>query len=245
MKKIVLSTLFTLFITSHLFAHNLWIETTSTGSIGESQEVHVYYGEYTSGYYEKVDENFKDVADFELWVVTPDGNRIQLDTTPGQQKYTAEFTPEQSGAYTVFLKSDQADVVDWREYDLGILKPNFYASTITVVGKNTSKTTSDLTEANPLVIHDSSAQPKQAGDSTQLTVFYEGEPLAEQEIVVGIADQWTKTVSTNEDGNVEFALPWKGQYVIETVYTEDTSGTFNKTDYEATRHTSTYTIKVQ
>lgn len=58
-------------------------------------------------------------------------------------------------------------------------------------------------------------------------------------------DQWFKTLYTDEEGRLSLSLPWDGQYVIETVYTEDRLGTFERDDYEAIRHTATFNIPPQ
>ncbi|MEL7833758.1 DUF4198 domain-containing protein [Fodinibius sp. Rm-B-1B1-1] len=242
MKKLTILFLLVFGIINQLSAHNLWLETDATGTIGKTQQVHVYYGEYTYNYYEKVDENFKDVDDFDLWLVAPNGDKTKLEPVAGNQRYTAEFTPDQNGSYTIILESTRNNVVDWREYDLGILKPNFYASTSIAIG-NPGKTEATISNQPKLFIKDNSSGGYQAENQVNLTVLFNGKPVAKQEVIVTIADQWTKTVTTNENGKTTFNLPWSGQYVLEVIYTEEQSGSFQGTDFEAIRHTATYTIQ--
>lgn len=66
-KSIVLSFFLFFFSFTQLSAHTIWIDTNPTGTIGNAQQVQVYYGEYSYNYYEKVDGNFQDVADFTIW----------------------------------------------------------------------------------------------------------------------------------------------------------------------------------
>lgn len=245
MKKSFILTFFVLlFSFSSLSAHNIWVETKPTGEVGNTQQIHIYYGEYSYDYYEKVDGNFQDVADFNIWAITPGGQKILLSTTPGKTKFTAEFTPNETGVYTILLSSTKAGVVDWTAYGLGILKPNFYASTTVVVGdKQRSFDAQMVTKINPLVIDDGSHKTYSPKSNVDLIVLFDGEPVAEQKLIITIADQWSKTITTNENGIAEFTLPWKGQYIVEAVHTEENAGKFKGIEFEATRHTATYSIK--
>lgn len=244
-KSIILFLFLFLFSFAPLSAHNIWIETSATGEVGKTQHVQVYYGEYSYNYYEKVEENFQDVADFTIWVIAPNGEQTPLPTTAGETRFSAEFTPNQSGVYTILLSSTQADVVDWTAYDLGILKPHFYASSTVVVGgeQQSGVESQTLTEINPLVIYDGSHKAYSSTSNVNLSVFFKGEPVAEQELIITVADQWSKTITTDENGVAEFTLPWEGQYIVETVYTEQGAGEFKGTNFEATRHTATYSIQ--
>ena len=73
---------------------------------------------------------------------------------------------------------------------------------------------------------------------------FKNEPLAKQELVIGINNGWTKTVYTDENGNVSFSLPWARQYLIEAIYNEETPGSYNNKDYKLIRHCATHSIKV-
>ncbi|WP_142453694.1 DUF4198 domain-containing protein [Gracilimonas mengyeensis] len=221
-------------------AHNLWIETGSEAQIGEAHEVRIYYGEYTYDYYETVSGNFADVADFTLWLVKPGGEKVELEAKPeGETFYSASFTPKERGSYRVQLVSNKTTVVDWTEYGLGVLKPDFYATADVLVGEETDLKAS--LENAPLQITPDKTGAS-AGDHLRLTITFKEKPLAEQEVMLSVADQWTKTVQTDENGEVVFELPWEGQYVIETVHTEEAPGSYQGDEYEAIRHTATYTF---
>jgi len=252
--KIIATVLFLLASILPLHAHNMWIELNVHGEINQPQKVVVHYGEYSYGYYESTNEGFKEVQDFSLWLITPDGNKKNLNLQRKQKSYQAEFIPNKKGRYSVILRSVQAEVVDWREYDLGIVKPNFYATATTIVGNSTSPVGNNnaveqqLEEINPLVIYPvgygkGNSYPINNEGQISLKISYEGEPLAEHEVVIGISGQWTKSVYTDVNGVASFKLPWNRQYVMETVYTEEQPGSFNGKPYEVVRHTASYTLK--
>mgnify|MGYP006432739495 CR=1 FL=1 len=240
-----------LLLSNPLRAHNIWIEVKSSGELNQSQKIVVHYGEYSYNYYETTDDGFKEVENFKLWLIRPDGSKKELALEKKPKSYVAEFVPQNPGLYSIILKSDKTEVVDWRDYNLGILKPNFYASATTIIsGDKAQKIVHDekaLEKVNPLVIKPVfEAENSLLDDENNITlrVSYNGEPLTEHELVVGISDQWTKTVHTDEKGRVNFNLPWNMQYVVETVYTQKKSGSYKGKNYEKVRHTATYTLKL-
>lgn len=233
-------------ITFPASAHNLWIETSPTAEIGQSQEAYVYLGEYAYGIREDVStqEHQEMLGEITLFLIKPNGEVEELETTIGANRFVAEFTPEQEGHYRLALNVTNAPVVDWREYNLGILKTNFFASATVSVGSPdpTELPVEPLTTTNELVVQPTEAASFERQSPIQFQVIFNGEPLAEQEVTVGYKDQWFKRLYTDEEGRVSLSLPWDGQYVIETIYTEDSPGTFQGDDYEAIRHTATFNI---
>lgn len=236
---------FTLF-TLPVSAHNLWIETSPVGEIGQLQEAYVYLGEYAYGIREDVStqEHQEMLGEITLFLIKPNGEVEELETTIGTNRFVAEFTPEQQGHYRLALNVTKAPVVDWREYDLGILKTNFFGSAIVRVGSpgHTELPPEPLAAANELVVQPTEAVSFERQSPIQFQISFNGESLSEQEVHVGYKDQWFKTLYTDEQGRISLSLPWDGQYVIETVYTEDRPGAFQGDDYEAIWHTATFNI---
>lgn len=236
---------FTLF-TLPVSAHNLWIETNPTAEIGQVQEAYIYLGEYAYGVREDVStqEHQEMLGEISVFLIKPNGEVEELETTIGSNRFVAEFTPNQPGHYRLALSVTNAPVVDWREYDLGILKTNFFASATVSVGppSQTELPVEPLTETNELIIQPTKTTSFERQSSIRFQVMFNGEPLAEQEVTLGYKDQWFKTLYTDEKGRLNLSLPWDGQYMIETVYTEDQSGTFEGDEYEAIRHTATFNI---
>ena len=225
-------------------AHNLWIETDPTGKVGQSQTVHVYLGEYAYGVRENIQEHTKEVGPVTLSLIKPNGETVELRTTINGNRFTAEFTPKQKGSYQLALNVLKAPVVDWTEYDLGILKTNFFSSATVRVGSTAGSNLplKSTDTNNQLIVQPTKAVSFERQSPLQFKVTYKGKPLADQEVKVGYEDRWFKTLYTDEEGLVTTSLPWEGQFVIETVYTEETAGTFKGDDFEAIRQTATFSI---
>src|SRR5699024_5149755 len=193
-------------------AHNLWIETAPTGKVGQSQAVHVYLGEYAYGVRENIQEHSKEVGPITLSLIKPNGEVIELKTTINGNHFTAEFTPEEQGHYQLALSVTKAPVVDWREYNLGILKTNFFGSATVRVGNPDGANSSikASTSGKELVIQPVQSTSLKRQSPIQFKVTYKGKPLAEQEVKVGYKDQWFKTLYTDDEGLITVSLPWEG-----------------------------------
>lgn len=225
-------------------SHNLWIETNPHGEVGKAQKAYIYLGEYAYGVRENVKEHQEMLGEVTLWLVKPNGESVELQTAMDGNRFVAEFTPKERGHYRLALNVTNAPVVDWTEYNLGILKTNFFGSALVSVGSppDGNLPLEPVAEANQLVVEPVEEASFERQSPIRFKVIYKGEPLAEQEVKIGYKDQWFKTLYTNEDGIITVSLPWEDQYVIETVHTEETAGTFQKQDYEAIRQTATFYI---
>ena len=82
------------------------------------------------------------------------------------------------------------------------------------------------------------------GTDNQITlqVLFKGKPLAKNEFKLYVSDLWSKTIETDEKGEVSFSLPWNTKYTMETTFEERVPGTFNGKEYEFIWHCATYFI---
>lgn len=234
MKQLIATLLFIALPALSASAHYLWVETNGTGTLGQTHEVRVHYGEFTYGVIEKVNgEAFPKVSKFSLWVIAPDGKKTLLNTKAKEDHYLATFTPEKPGVHTLALNNNEIDVIDYTEYDFGIFKPHYHATAKVQVG-----TDGETQTANSEGI--AVKQLANDGDEIKLQVLYKGKPIAQNELKVYVADLWSKTMYTDANGEVSFALPWNTKYIVETTTKEEIPGTFNGEDYQFIWHCATY-----
>jgi uncharacterized GH25 family protein len=71
------------------------------------------------------------------------------------------------------------------------------------------------------------------------TVLFQGKPLAQAEVVVFGPPKWSKTLYSDDKGQVTLPLPWSGQYVVEVAHVIDGKGELDGKPYQKTRHVST------
>lgn len=69
-------------------------------------------------------------------------------------------------------------------------------------------------------------------NSNQFVVYFQGKPLAEQEVVIFAPNKWSKTYYTNDKGEFAVETPWAGQYVIEAGRQVDEAGKYEQKDYK-------------
>ncbi len=240
MKKSILLLLL-LLVSANSFAHFMWVETNPVGRINKKQEVKAFFGEYTYGVQEKVaDEAFGKMKNFEVWVISPSGEKTRLQMTPGDLFYSGSFEPKGNGTYTIVLNNNNIDVIDYTQYDFGIFKTHYHATAKVEVGG----TAADTAAANPqgLAIVDITKKLHTDKGETAFKVLYKGQPVKDQEVTVFITDQWSKKVYTDKDGIIKFSLPWGVKYVMETTKKEEVSGSFNGKEYQFIWHCATYCI---
>lgn len=236
--KTLLILLVTLLTTLSASAHYLWLETESRGVTGREQLVRVHYGEYTYGVVEEVaGEGFPLVANFQLWVLGPDGSKTVLAAVAAKDHYAARFTPTLPGTYTIVLHNNEIDVLDYTRYDFGIFKTHYHATASVQVGSETNTTP----PANPegLAVTKIPAQ----GADIRLQVLYKGEPLPNNEVTVYVSDLWSKTLETDAEGTVSFNLPWKTKYIVETTLKEEVPGSYRGKEYQFIWHCATFCIE--
>ncbi len=236
MKQLIATLLFIALPALSASAHYLWVETNGTGTLGQIHDVRVHYGEYTYGVIEKVNgEAFTLVSKFTLWAIAPDGTKMELNTEAKEDHYLARFTPSQHGVYTIALNNNQIDVIDYTQYDFGIFKTHYHAT-----AKVQVETDGDTKTVTPdgIVVK----QLENNGETVKLQVLYKGIPLAENELKVYAADLWSKTLYTDDNGEVSFALPWDTKYIVETTTKEEIPGTYNGENYEFIWHCATYCL---
>lgn len=235
MKKSIVTFLFAL-AAMPSFAHYLWIETSAKGQLNQAQEIKVHFGEYTYGVIEKVGEDaFNAVKDFKLFVIAPNGKKTELKVRAAADHYLATFTPKKNGTYTVVMDNDQIDVIDYTKYDFGIFRTHYNSIAKVQVGDEKAATAAPNETGIAI-------QRLVADSGIQLLVTYKGEPMVENEVKVFVADQWSKTLETDENGMVSFDLPWESKYIVETTIKEEVPGQFRGEDYEFIWHCATTCI---
>lgn len=238
MQKTLITIVLIAFTATKSFAHYLWVETNPTGHIGKEQLIKVHFGEYTYGVIEKVNgDAFKNVNQFDLWVVDAQGNKTALKTTAQDDYYLAKFTPKANGTFTVILNNNKIDVIDYTQYDFGIFKTHYHSTAKFQVGKNSNETVA-LNDSG-IVVKDVSKNKNEV----KLQVLFKNEPLAKNELKVFVSDLWSKTLETDENGYVSFKLPWETKYIIETTKKEEVPGKYKDEDYEFIWHCATYSIQ--
>lgn len=220
---------------NQLFAHALWIETASTGKIGQAQTVKVFYGEYVSNERDSVAKWYSDVKEFTLWLVGPDQKKTQLSLSPGLNYFESKFTPEQNGAYTIMVSHEAKELG-------GTTKYHFLSSASITVGKSLPVLANN---SNLLKLHIDDLSTVKLNKSLQLKAFLNEAAAAGKTISVFSPKGWSKELITDNNGVAEFTPLWAGRYVVEVSDTDKTPGQHYGKDYKSTWKGATYSFEVK
>lgn len=218
-------------------AHYLWLETSEPEARDSEVEVKVFYGEFEESLRETSAGRLGEVQSLEAWFER--GNllkgKISLEKEPGDFKGRVKIPAGQE----FLLQAQELDrpVQDWRKYDIGVVKPQFYASAVVSGRRHLQKG-----EGYPVPEEKTTLglYPVRLDKEAELRVFFQGKPAPGAKVSVHAPNGWSKEIKADDAGAVRFPLPWAGQYVFEAVRLEKKPGEFQGVPYEAIRHRATF-----
>ena len=121
-------------------AHYLWIEAAEQWTVGKTGTIKIYYGEYAEGAREEAGKRLEEVNGLTAWNVTPNGEKVNLSLQKMSNHFLAEYTPKAAGKFEIELTNLVREVVDWTQYDIGLVQPTYYGhKPFYVVGKAEAK----------------------------------------------------------------------------------------------------------
>ena len=219
-------------IMSH--AHALVIDTKAQAVPGEEQEVKIYYSEFADGTVEKVADWYSNVADFKLWLIHPDGKRTLLPTIEQQDHFTANFTPEEEGAYRLEISHLAEDPGDGTAYQF-----NAFAN----VWAGNASAALPVTSENPELVLVEEHQPAKDSAVRTFKTYFKAEPREGITATVFMPSGKKKEVTSNSKAVITLNLEEKGAHFIEaTTYHENEAGRTQKAPYKATWRVATQKI---
>ncbi|WP_323590155.1 hypothetical protein [Aliarcobacter butzleri] len=80
-------------------------------------------------------------------------------------------------------------------------------------------------------------------NSNTFKLVYNNQGVKKSEIKVISPTGWEKTFMTDDNGDFTIITPWKGSYLIQAKYEDETKGEVDGKAYDKTVHVMTYTIK--
>lgn len=80
-------------------------------------------------------------------------------------------------------------------------------------------------------------------NSNTFKLVYNNQGVKKSEIKVISPTGWEKTFMTDDNGDFTIITPWKGPYLIQAKYEDETKGEVDGKAYDKTVHVMTYTIE--
>jgi uncharacterized GH25 family protein len=219
-----------------LSAHALWLETNTTGKIGQAQEVNVFLGEFADNQRDSVQHWFSNMKEFTLYAIAPDGSKKKLDCTANGNHFKAMFTPEVAGTYTLSIDHTVKDVY-------GGLKIRYYALGLVTVNKSLNGI-NNVKEHTGLVLLTAADKAHKINTPENVHLLYNKTNPADAALTVQSPSGWAKKFKADEKGAVAFSPFWPGRYMLEGTFSEKESGKHEGSDYTSVWHCVTYCMDV-
>ena len=200
---------------TNLFAHALWIETNATGKAGQKQTIKIVYSEPDENP-EKLADWYSDVREFELWLTTPDKQKIKLATVAGDDHFTSAFTPEKDGVYTLSISKAAKELG-------GSVVYHFNASAIVRVGTSLAGNDPSF-NGNEIKVFTDASKTYRANQPLSLTAIFKDKPGEKLHVGVASPNGWNKNITSDTNGMAAFTPFLPGTYKIEASTSEKTEG---------------------
>ncbi|MCE7072960.1 DUF4198 domain-containing protein [Dyadobacter sp. CY327] len=236
LQKIIFFAAIMLCSAANLFAHALWIETSTTGKAGQKQSVKIVYAE-PDDKPEKLADWYSDVKEFELWLTTPDKQKVKLPVTAGEDHFMSEFTPEKDGVYTLSISKAAKDLGGSTIYQ-------FNAGAIVKVGKSLAGNEA-AANGNEISVFADAGKTFKVNQPAQLATILKGKPAEKLHVSVSSPSGWNRNVNSGANGVAEFTPVWPGIYKLEASTTEKTEGDHFGKPYKAIWRCATLLVGVE
>ena len=199
----------------HASAHALWIETSTKGKAGQKQSIKIIYSE-PDDKPEKLADWYSDIKEFELWLTTPDKQKVKLATVAGADHFMSEFTPEKDGVYTLSISKSARELGGTTVYQ-------FNASAIVKVGKSLSGNDASF-NGNEIKVFADASKGYKVNQPFRITTILKEKPAEKLRVGIASPSGWNKYVSSDANGLAEFTPIWPGTYKIEASNSEMATG---------------------
>lgn len=202
--------------------HYLWIEKSDAGAT-------VYFGEYEESARECAPGRLDEMPGPHAQIVS---EGIVKPVILQKRSDGFAFAAQAGVPHAWLIEEGAVGVKDWSKAGMGIVKPYFYARYQAPGGASSA--------AAPLLTLDILPQKEEG----RFRVYFRGQPLPKTDVKIVAPNTWAQEGRTDADGLVQLATPWKGQYIVQVVHLEASSGEYEGKAFQAKRHRATLTFAV-
>lgn len=235
MKQAFYFILFLLLLSSSCHADGYWLELEGSGKKGDTLVIKIRYGGVTEEKHRYINNRDKlnKMKDFEVAVITPECGKVSIPFQQYDDCWKGFYVPIKDGIYQIFATDKYLPVVE-REDSLQNIKPIQYLNATYTV--NNSKKRKRIAPYMHLEVD-------MKNETAILTPFIDGEPVKAGILLrVFFPNNQDLKLTVTADGNVSFAMPAKGLYLIRMDRYDDKQGIIDGKKYYAVRHRYDYSL---
>lgn len=223
-RLIILTIIFALTISSSAVAHELWFDLDAEGEVGKEQVIKLKWGDFGQ-FLDPRSRYFDAIAEGELWVLTPDGQRIDLELQELPDRYEARFTPQIGGDHQVIFYHDRG-VLDWQHGGPQGMQSaaNMTKAFIDVEADDEIEAWDQVADLDFEIKALTDIGHLHTGAEVKGQLLYLGEPLADNNLLIyypGGQYEEPLRLNTDQDGKFSFKVDVSGPWLIKTGYFDD------------------------
>lgn len=191
----------TLGLAANVQAHTIWIEPNT------EQAVSIQFGHYGINVRESSPGGLDNFVKLTATQVSPKGDKALAATTT-------------ASGITLPVKPAKGESIVAEDREFALRKTQREGKDVAMWYRPAARYIVDSTNQAPKL--DLDIVP--TGTEGQFNVTLKGQPITTVDVKVFAPSGWVKEVRTDAQGQVNFDLPWQGQYVMELTHIDRTSG---------------------
>lgn len=229
---------------SMTFAHELYFVDLKEGTMGEPYNIKLIWGHFP-GTPDPESSYFNHVGNGRLYVLTPEGQEIDIEMEKQTDHYSASFIPETGGDFQIIFKHDRG-IIDWKHGEpQGFQHINTLAKAyIPVDGEPDIHAYDKPANLDLEIIALTDIGHFHLGDEFKAVIKYLGEPLANQSVTIvsptAEYEEVFANVTTDENGVFSFVPNDENTWMLKVgLFDDQRGGIQDDQEYIGTRYTLT------
>lgn len=191
-------------------AHTMWLESKTTGVVGEAHKVELFFGEFSMSDKTPTKDWLKGLWSGEFKVTTPSGAVIDLKAEAEEICYSASFTPTEEGWYRVHY--DCFSPTKWQGSELHYLSV-FWIK----VGSPKASPMERSPFENGLSLLPPTRSELNGSQVIKFPIFKNNEVPKRIALNILADNGWRKNYYRLNEGMLEMLPLWKGRYLLNEV----------------------------
>lgn len=210
-----------LLLTTGAFAHEIWIDLDPEGEVGHEHVINVSWGDFGE-FLDPRSSYFDSIAEGELWVLAPDGQRINLELEELPDRYVSRFTPRIGGDHQVIFYHNRGVIDSQYGEPKGLQNIEVIAKALIDVEDVEEIEAWDQVAGLPLEIKAlTDVGHLHTGGEVRGQLLYFGKPLAGISLHIyapGGQYEAPLKLTTDQNGQFSFTADEEGAWLIMTSY---------------------------
>ncbi|MBS4021031.1 MAG: DUF4198 domain-containing protein [Dethiobacter sp.] len=245
MKIVIFMLIFMLILSGGTFAHEVWIEMKPEGEVGQQHIININWGDFGQ-FLDPRSSYFNSIIKGELWVLAPDGQKINLEPEEWPDRYVARFTPQAGGDHQVIFYHHRGVINQQHGEPKGLMTIEVISKAFIDIEGEAEIKAWDQVAGLPLEVKAlTDVGHLHTGGEVKGQLLFFGEPLADINMTIyppgGEYDEPLR-ITTDRAGQFSFIADKEGAWLIKVSYLDDSVKHVDGHDVIGARYNFTMTV---